>query len=187
MARQAGRVAPRAEIGQLVENIPRSMRVAVPAMIEVRIARGDVQALAEGLQGGGAAYQHEVMITKAMSVRLRAPDGGFFVETASPETQWIEQAALITQEDFASWRWHVTPRESGRRRLQLIISARTMSADGLVAETALPDQVITVRVRTNYAQVAARWIGWGAAGVAGGLLAKFGEGAFAMIGKMFGG
>ena len=103
MARQGGRhVAPRAEIGQLVENIPRSMRVAVPAMIEVRIARGDVQALAEGLQGGGAAYQHEVMITKAMSVRLRAPDGGFFVETASPETQWIEQAALITQEDFAS-------------------------------------------------------------------------------------
>ena len=188
MARAGGRnVAPRAEIGQLVENIPRSMRVSVPAMIEVRIARGDVQALAEGLQGGGAAYQHEVMITKAMSVRLRAPDGGFFIETASPETQWIERATLITQEDFASWRWHVTPREAGRRRLQLIISARTMSADGLVAETALPDQVITVRVRTNYAQVAARWIGWGAAGVAGGLLAKFGEGAFAIVGKMFGG
>ena len=43
--------------------------------------------------------------------------------------------------------WHVTPRDKGRRRLQLIISARTVSADGLAAETALPDQVITVRVR----------------------------------------
>ncbi len=188
MQRPGGRSAPpRAEIGQLVENIPRSMRVAVPAMIEVRIARADVKALADGLQGGGAAYQHDVTITKAMSVRLRAPDGGFFIETASPETQWIERSALLSEDDFASWRWHVTPRDAGRKRLQLIISARTMSADGMVAETALPDQVITVRVRTNYGQVASRWIGWGVAAVAGGLLAKFGEGAFAMLGKMISG
>ena len=53
-----------------------------------------------------------------------------------------------------------------------------MSPDGLAAETALPDQVITVRVHTNYARAAARWLGWGAAAVIGGLLAKFGEGAF---------
>jgi hypothetical protein len=178
-AQSIGRsVSPRTEIGQLVENIPRSMRVAVPALIEVRIARADVQALAEGLQGGGAAYQHEVTVTKAMSVRLRAPDGGFFIETASPETQWIEKAMLLSSDDFASWRWHVTPRDKGRRRLQLIISARTVSADGLAAETALPDQVITVRVRTNYGQSAKRWLGWIFAAVAGGLLAKFGEGAF---------
>ncbi len=144
--------AQRAEIGQLVENIPRTMRVAVPALVEVRIAKADVQALAEGLQGGGAAYRHEVTVTKAMSVRLRAPDGGFFIETASPETQWIERTMLLSSDDFASWRWHVTPREKGKKRLQLIISARTVGADGLAAETALPDQVITVRVRTNYAK-----------------------------------
>ncbi len=178
-ARGAGRgVSSRVEIGQLVENIPRSMRVAVPAMIEVRIARADVRALAEGLQGGGAAYQHEVTVTKAMSVRLRAPDGGFFIETASPETQWIEKTMLLSSDDFASWRWHVTPRDKGRRRLQLIISARTVSADGLAAETALPDQVITVRVRANYGRSAKRGLGWVIAAVAGGVLAKFGEGAF---------
>ena len=85
---------------------------------------------------------------------------------------------LLSSDDFASWRWHVTPRDKGRRRLQLIISARTVSADGLAAETALPDQVITVRVRTNYARSAKRWVGWVIAAVAGGLLAKFGEGAF---------
>ncbi len=130
------------------------MRVAVPVLVEVRIARADVQSLAEGLQGGGAAYRHEVTVTKAMAVRMRAPDGGFFIETASPETQWIEQAALLSTDDYASWRWHVTPRERGRKRLQLIISARTVSGDGLAAETALPDQVITVRVRTNYAKMA---------------------------------
>jgi hypothetical protein len=167
--------APRAEIGQLVENIPRTMRVAVPALIEVRIAKAEVQALADGLQGGGAAYHHEVTITKAMSVRLRAPDGGFFIETASPETQWIERAMLLSSDEYASWRWHVTPRERGKKRLQLVISARTVGADGLAAETALPDQVITVRVRTNYAKAASHWVGWGVAAVIGGLLAKFGE------------
>ncbi len=166
----------RAEIGQLVENIPRTMRVAVPALVEVRIAKAEVKALADGLQGGGAAYRHEVTITKAMSVRLRAPDGGFFIETASPETQWIEGAVLLSSDDFASWRWHVTPREKGKKRLQLIISARTVGADGLAAETALPDQVITVRVRTNYAKTASHLVGWGVAALIGGLLAKFGEG-----------
>jgi neural Wiskott-Aldrich syndrome protein len=168
--------AQRAEIGQLVENIPRSMRVAIPALVEVRVAKADVQALAEGLQGGAAAYRHEVTVTKAMSVRLRAPDGGFYIETASPETQWIESTMLLAGDDYASWRWHVTPREKGRKRLQLIISARTVGTDGLAAETALPDQVVTVRVRTNYAKTMSHWVGWGVAALVGGLLAKFGEG-----------
>jgi hypothetical protein len=168
----------RTEIGQLAENIPRSMRVAVPVLAEVRIARGEVKALAEGLQGGGAAYRHEVTVTQAMSVRLRAPDGGFFIETASPETQWIEKALLLSSDEFASWRWNVTPREKGKKRLQLVISARTVGADGLAAETALPDQVITVRVRTNYAKSMSRWAGWAIAALVGGLLARFGEGAY---------
>ena len=77
------------------------MRVGVPALVEVRIARADVQAAGRGLQGGGAAYRHEVMVTKAMSVRLRAPDGGFYIETASPETQWIEKRdAAVSRRRF---------------------------------------------------------------------------------------
>ena len=52
-----------------------------------------------------------------------------------------------------------------------------MSGDGLAAETALPDQVISVRVRTNYGRSFSRFIGWSVAAVAGGLIAKFGEGA----------
>jgi hypothetical protein len=154
------------------------MRVAIPVLVEVRIARRDVKALSEGLQGGGAAYRHEVTITNAMSVRLRAPDGGFFIENASPETQWIEKTLLLSSDEFASWRWNVTPREKGKKRLQLIISARTVSGDGLAAETALPDQVITVRVRTNFTRSVSRWVGWAVAALIGGLLARFGEGAY---------
>jgi hypothetical protein len=169
---------PLVESGQLVENIPRRMRIGIPVVVEARVANADVKALAEGLQGGGAAYRHEVVVTKAMSVRLRAPDGGFWIETRSPETQWIENVLGLSSDDYASWRWTVTPRERGRKQLQLIVSARTVGADGLTAETALPDQVIDVRVGINYSRTMGRWVGWVAAAVIGGVLARFGEGAF---------
>lgn len=166
------------ERGQLVENIPRRMRVARPVPVEVRIARDNVKGLADSLQGGGSAYGHGLMVTRAMSVRLRAPDGGFWIETASPETQWIDNVLDMASGDYASWRWTITPREKGRRRLQLVISARTAGGDGVTAETALPDQVIEVRVATNYAHTAKRSAGWIAAALAGGLFARFGEQAF---------
>jgi hypothetical protein len=164
--------------GQLVHNIPGRMRVGVSLVCEARIGRAEVKAIVEGLQGGGSVVRHEVMVTKAMSVRLRSPDGGFFIEGSSPETQWIENVLGLPAEDFARWRWTITPRDKGRKRLQLIVSARTVGSDGLAAETAMPDQVIEVRVKTNYAQSAKRWIGWALAAIAGGILARFGEIAF---------
>jgi len=169
---------PLVESGQLIENIPRRMRAGIPVVVEARVAKADVKALAEGLQGGGAAYRHEIVVTKAMSVRLRAPDGGFWIETRSPETQWIENVLGLSSDDYASWRWTVTPRERGRKQLQLIVSARTVGADGLTAETALPDQVIDVRVGINLGRTMGRWVGWIAAAIIGGVLARFGEGAF---------
>ncbi len=172
---------PLIESGQLVENIPRRMRMGIPVVAEARIARADVKALAEGLAGGGAAFRHEVVVTKAMSVRLRAPDGGFTIENRSPETQWIENVLGFGSDDFASWRWTVTPRARGRRQLQLIVSARTVGADGMTAETALPDQIVDVKVSINYARTAGRWAGWIAAAVIGGMLAKFGETAWVIL------
>ncbi len=91
-------------------------------------------------------------------MRLRAPDGGFLIETRSPETQWIENVLGITSDEYASWRWTITARERGKRQLQLIVSARTVGSDGLTAETALPDQVIDVKVGINYADSAKRWM-----------------------------
>lgn len=158
------------------------MRVAMPSLVEARIAKSEVKNLADGIAGDGAAYRHDVLITRAMSVRLRAPDGGFFIETSSPETQWIENALGLMADDYASWRWTVTPKARGRRRLQLIVSARTVGADGLAAETALPDQVVEIRVRTNYVRSFAILLGWIGAAVAGGLLARFGEEIWTAIG-----
>lgn len=160
----------------MVENVPRIMRVGIAALVEVRIARSDVKALADGLQGGGAVWRHDLTVTKAMSVRLRAPDGGFFIETSSPETQWIENTLGLITDDYASWRWSVTPKERGSKRLQLIISARTVGTDGLTAETALPDQIVSVKVRVNYASTARKLGGWALAAIVGGVFAQFGEG-----------
>lgn len=171
----------KAETGQLAENVPRSMRVGNSERIEIRIAKAHAKAITSGLEGGGLAWRHDVTVSQAMSVRLRAPDGGFFIETASPETQWIEnQLGLMAGEEYASWRFLVTPNKRGWARLQIIVSARTIGADGLAAETALPDQVIEVKVRTNLVRAFRRWSGWILAAVAGGALAKFGEGALGM-------
>lgn len=175
--RQAG---PRTVIsaGQLVHNVPPRMKVGVSLVCEARIGRNEVKAIVEGLQGGGSVVRQEIMVTKAMSVRLRSPDGGFFIEGSSPETQWIENVLGLPAEDFARWRWTITPREKGRKRLQLIVSARTVGSDGLAAETAMPDQVIEIRVRTNYARSFKRLLGWTFAAIVGGVLARFGETAF---------
>ncbi|MDX2308724.1 MAG: Clp protease N-terminal domain-containing protein [Hyphomicrobium sp.] len=176
----------RVAAGQLVENIPRKMRVGMALVVEARVARAEVKAIAEGLQGGGAVYRHEITVTKAMSVRLRAPDGGFWIENASPETQWIDNVLGLMADDYASWRWTITPRERGKHRLQLLVSARTVGADGLAAETALPDQMIEVKVAINYGATLSRWAGWITAAVVGGLLARFGEGLIGPIQKLMG-
>lgn len=170
--------AAQAELGQLAENIPRTMRAGVTERVEIRLARAHVHDLTGGMDGGGLAWRHDVTVTKAMSVRLRAPEGGFFIETASPETQWIDNQLIDAAEDYASWRFLITPQQRGWSELQIIVSARTVGSDGLAAETAFPDQTVDVKVRTNYGRAALKGLGWAVAAVAGGAVAKFGEGAF---------
>lgn len=157
------------------------MRVGKTARVEVRIAKASVKALTEGMEGGGQVWQHAVAVTKAMSVRIRAPDGGFYIESASPETQWIESNLGYASDDFASWRFLITPQFRGWSDLQIIVSARTIGADGVAAETALPDQTIEVKVRANIGRALARLFGWTTAAIIGGALATFGERGIAVV------
>lgn len=173
---RASATRSKVEAGQLLETIPRIMRVAIPATVEARIARNDVEALEKGMQGQAPVQRHDLLITKAMSVKLRAPDGGFWIETGSPETQWIENKLGVLHDDFASWRWTVTPQRRGTARLQLVVSARTVGTDGLAAETQLPDQLVTVKVRLNYKRSIKKLGGWALAALAGGVVSAFGGG-----------
>lgn len=171
----SARQRSKTEAGHIAENIPRTMRVAKTERIEIRLAKTTAKNITLGLEGGGVVWKHDIVVTQAMSVRLRAPEGGFFVETASPETQWIENNLSLSNDDYASWRFLVTPNARGWSRLQIIVSARTVGADGMMAETAMPDQVVEVKIRRNLKRAAIQWTGWVAAAVAGGVLAKFGE------------
>lgn len=137
--------------GKLVENIPRAMRVAVPEIVELRLSREETAELFEGLQGRGEAQAHDATVTRAMTVRLRAPGGGFFIETLSPETQWIfDRPSFLGGEPFGRWVWTVIPNERGQHKLQVIIASRNIDENGMTGDIALPDQVIEIRVRTNY-------------------------------------
>jgi hypothetical protein len=171
--------------GALLENIPRRMCVGVPEQVEVRIARNALERLGEGM--GGQVVGHKLIVSKAMSVRLRAPEGGFYIEATSPETQWVENTLGIIGDDFASWRWTVTPHYRGRARLQIVVSARSVGPDGLAAETALPEQVIEVRVRTNYGRSIRRIVLWLAAMGAAGMIGAMGEAGFRFFTNLIGG
>jgi hypothetical protein len=163
--------------GRLIENIPRKMRVGALEKVEVRIARSDVEGLTERMAGGGHLHRHDVRVADAMTVRLRAPDGGFLIDPLSAETCWTHKAkgAGLQEHDFASWRWSVTPQRRGQARLLLIISAQTLDANGVAAEAALPDQVIKVHVRVNYGSTVRKVAGWGLLMVAGGALSAWGR------------
>jgi neural Wiskott-Aldrich syndrome protein len=162
------------ERGPLVENIPRRMRVAVPAGGEVRIARDRIAALMQALNGAGVP-QRGAPVARALTVRLRAPNGGFTIEATAPETQWVESASSLIRDDDAIWSWTVVPQRRGRGRLLLMVSARSIGPDGAGAETAPPDRVIDVRVRGNFGRALARWTGLLLALSGGVLLGRFGE------------
>ena len=77
-------------------------------------------------------------VTRALSVRLSAPDGGFWIEADSPETQWVETASGLHQDEHVTWRWTVTPQRRGRGRLLLVVAARTIGHDGLAPKRRRP-------------------------------------------------
>jgi hypothetical protein len=163
-ARPAARPAPpargaqRAPAGPLIEAIPRRMRVGAATAAQVRIGRDKVDALMQLLAGNRAQIHPESIAARVLSVRLRAPDGGFAVEAATPETQWIGAAAGQPQDEPVTWHWDITPLRRGRERLQLLVSARTVGRDGTSAETAPPDRIIEVTVGGGRVRRVVRWV-----------------------------
>ena len=177
LRRSRGRSVLDDRTGRLIENIPRKMRVGTLAAVEVRIARRDVDGLTERMTGGGRLHRHELRVADAMTVRLRAPEGGFLIDPLSAETCWTHNAQTsgLQEHDFASWRWSITPQRRGKSRLLLIISAQTLDATGVTAEAALPDQVIKVDVRVDYGRAVRKVAGWGLLTMGGGVLGAWGR------------
>jgi hypothetical protein len=144
-----------------MEAIPRRMRVGTAAPAQVRIGRDKIDNLIQLLMGGRPQHHPEAVVARVLTVRLRAPDGGFAIEPGTPETQWVEAAAQSSgppHEDHVAWSWTVTPLWRGRQRLLLAVSARTIGRDGIAAEQAPPERAIEVAVRPNLVRRLARWV-----------------------------
>lgn len=154
------------------------MKVGVAETFEIRIARDGVMEVGQGMSGHGEPQYHAIRITRAMSVRLKGEPGRFYIESASPETQWTGSPNDQMAGDHAVWRFTVIPQLRGAAELTLIVSARSIGTDGVIADTSLPEQRITVRVSANVARGFRRWIGWAAVAVLGAALGKVGETAW---------
>jgi neural Wiskott-Aldrich syndrome protein len=156
--RPGQRTAGQGGQGPLVETIPRRMRLGSPAPAQVRITRDKIDGLILLLLSGrGMPHRPDAFVARALTVRLRAPDGGFVIEPGSPETQWVEAAAGLQQDEFVGWRWNITPQRRGRGRLLLVVTARTVGRDGIAAETSPPDRVIEVVVKGGRLRGVLRW------------------------------
>jgi neural Wiskott-Aldrich syndrome protein len=170
-----------ASVGKLTQPIPNKWRVSQAQPVEIRLSAEELRALALQLDGRGAAYAHEKIVAKAFSVRLKASDQSFAIEPTSPETLWLDAQTVHMSNDGAHWRWQATPQTSGKKKLQLVISARTIGADGVVAETALPDQSVTVKVAAKRGRVVLKILGYLAAIALGAMLARYGEGGIETV------
>ncbi|MGI9571620.1 MAG: hypothetical protein ACR2PH_18195, partial [Desulfobulbia bacterium] len=167
--------------GQLIETIPRRMRCFVQQTVEVRIVRASVAELEHSMNRSvNTSNNITPRVMEAMTVQLRAPQGGFQIENVSPETQWID-SNLGFSDEYAKWRWTVTPVKKGKQRVDLVISARQVGSQGILSENALPEQVIEVKVRRNYVRSLVRILKWSVAAVLGGTVALYGGTIYQMV------
>lgn len=141
----------------LGQGLPRRLRLGLPVGVESRMAKSEIFALASALSGTpGRAPQPGL----AMSVRLRAPEGGIIIDAASSETHWFETRPDVIQSETAHWQWTVTAVEPGWKRLQLIAAVRATGADGVTGDHMLPDTVVEVRVRRGAGRVLGGLFKW---------------------------
>jgi hypothetical protein len=126
------------------------MRVAVGETVEVRMTKEDAATLFDGVKTRMRAASEHAQTSRAITVRLTAPEGGFFVETLTPETQWIfDRPSFLGAEEFGRWIWTLIPSESGRHQVRLMFTARDIDENGLAGDIAAPEQLLEIRVRSN--------------------------------------
>ncbi len=141
---------------KLLENIPRKTRLARGEIVQIRLSKEEAAHLFARVPRRGAHGQggEALPACRAVTIKLSAPEGGFFIETAAPETQWIlNRQAGAGEEAFGTWAWAVVPNETGWQILSVSIFARDLDANGVSSDVRLPDQAIEVRVRGNFGRL----------------------------------
>jgi hypothetical protein len=144
-------------VAKALASIPRKTRVAVPETIEILLAKEEAGLIFGWLARQGSQQRAgSEAACRAITLRLSAPGGGFFIEGLAPETQWVlDRPAFLGEETFGTWAWTAIPNDSGAFSLVVSMSAREVDANGVTNDIALPDQVVKVQVRGNF------WRGFG--------------------------
>ncbi|MEO0620017.1 MAG: Clp protease N-terminal domain-containing protein [Pseudomonadota bacterium] len=159
----------------LTEIIPSKVRLGVTERVEIRVMNADIDELTGQFEGRDLAISGASLVSRSLSLRLRSPSGSFTIEPRSPEVQWFEPNAAPADDDSTSWRWQITATKSGVGRLQLFATARIVTRDGVVLQTALPEQMVEVRIVRGVGAVMQRLFALGlffAGGLVLGLAAR---------------
>ncbi len=151
--RDVARALPRGpaiETGHVTHSIPSRLKQNRPTVVEVRVSRPPLPGSTTPPGARPTSLRSETVVARAICVRLRTAKGVLAIDAPSPETQWDQAAGAGRMAgDEAVWRFTVAPQRAGQALFALSVSARTIGADAVIVETALPDQVIPVRVRPN--------------------------------------
>ncbi|MGO9173001.1 MAG: Clp protease N-terminal domain-containing protein [Rhodomicrobium sp.] len=148
-----GRTEPPSLLAKVLEGIPRKTSVARTETIQIQLTREDAGLLFARLPRRGQPQQGAgpQPPCRAVTVRLSAPEGGFFIEALTPETQWLfERPSVLGEEPFGTWKWSAISNESGTRVLSVSIFARDIDGNGLLGDIQVPAQAIDVRVRGGF-------------------------------------
>lgn len=168
------------------EIVPRNMRVGHANRVEATIAKSDLRLVEHGLENQAMADGHPSVVSKAISVRLYAPEGNAWVEPRSPETIWVEHPQRMARDDVASWAWNVIPSGRGPLELTLTISAHTVGPDGTTAVTTLPERSLTSTAAIEHRALALSTAKIAALLLIGALTARYSGWLLAALGRLFG-
>ncbi|MGO9986018.1 MAG: Clp protease N-terminal domain-containing protein, partial [Rhodomicrobium sp.] len=139
-------------MAKILANVPRKARIGVAETVQIVLSKEDAgQLFARAPRRGQPQLGAEAPpACRAVTVRLSAPEGGFFIEASSPETQWIfDRPSFLSEEPFGTWTWTAIPNESGHSILSVSIFARDIDGNGALSDISAPEQAIKVQVRGN--------------------------------------
>ncbi len=137
---------------KLLEKFPKKTRIGMAETVQIRISKEEAGSIfGQGARRGPPQQTAETHAAcRAVTIRLLAPDGGFFIEPATPETQWLlDRPSFLGDESFGTWAWTILPGETGSYFLTLTMSARDVDGNGLAGDVNIPGQTIKIRVGGN--------------------------------------
>ena len=139
---------PGGALAKALESFPRKVRLARGEVVQIQLGKEEAGQL---FPRNGQNSQQAQTAARAVSIRLSAPEGGFFIETMTPETQWLSNRP--GEEEFGTWSWAVVANETGWRLLSVSVSVRDIEANGALTGSQSAEQTVKVRVRTNFGRL----------------------------------